>query len=80
MRIKKYQPETKIILKICQSNTMHTRNYFNIGIINFPNRINQEESFYISFYIKTCSCEKKTHKRDLVLYFTIKQGVNFNTI
>ena len=49
-------------------------NYFNILIDNFPKIIKQkEESFNISFYMKKCSCEKKTHKNKFRIIFNIKK-------
>jgi len=56
-------------------------NYFNTKIINFPNKINQQDkSFYISFNIEQCSCERKTHKSEFCIIFTIKEKVDLNTV
>ena len=41
-------------------------NYFNILIDNY-----QDSS--ISFYMKKCSCEKKTHKNKFRIIFNIKK-------
>jgi len=53
-------------------------NYFNILIGNFQNQIKQiEESFYISFYMKKCSCEKKIHKNKFRIIFNIKKDIQY---
>ena len=56
-------------------------NYFNVLIDNFPNQIKKiEESFYISFYLNKCSCEKKTYKNKFHIIFNIKKDIDLNTI
>jgi len=49
-------------------------NYFNTKIIDFPNKINQQDkSFYISFNIEN-------HKNEFCIEFKIKEKVDLNTI
>jgi len=66
------------LLKIIQYTL---ENYFNILIDNFPKIIKQKDkSFYISFYMKKCSCEKKTHKNKFHIIFNIKEGVDLSIL